>query len=77
MSTLRRPSAHARVAVLLALLCVSLSVAGREYTEAQFKTYTDFGSYGDFEGGRISLSLMQIVLLMHLIARLENCNVGL
>lgn len=55
MSTLLRPSAHARVAALLALLCASLSVAGREYTDRQFTTYTDWGSYGGFEGMSITV----------------------
>ena len=55
MSTRPCRSTHASIAVLSALLCVSLSVAGREYTEAQFKTYTDFGSYGGFEGAQITV----------------------
>ena len=59
------------------MLCVSLSVAGREYTEAQFTTYTDYGSYGGFEG--LSVTVMRggdRTLLVKPFKPMQDCTNG-
>jgi hypothetical protein len=50
---LSRP--RSRFLYLAVLLGVSATLHGREFTKQQFTTYTDFGSYGGFEGAQITV----------------------